>query len=87
MEEPDFKRRKSDLNQDLMTRLLETEHMETRVVANILQIENLKDDLEEFKNDVKKRLTRIEGWLMSTLGIILTGVIGVVGTVALKFLG
>lgn len=68
--------------------LIEHEQYEATIVANLMQIDSIKEDLEEFKSDTKTRMGRIESWVVSSLGVavttLLTMVVTILGTIFLK---
>lgn len=80
--EPDHSRRLSDITE--ISDLLNQETIDSRVISNVLEIRNIKKDLEEFKTDTKGRMIRIENWMVSSLSVGFTTLITVLGMILFK---
>jgi hypothetical protein len=71
------KRRDYDLNP--LHYLIGNENFDAHIISNIMRIDSIKEDLEEFKTDTKTRLSKIEGWIFTLVGIAVSTLIAIVG--------
>lgn len=62
-------------------------NLEAHIIADMLRIESITAELREFKTDTKKRLDKIEGWVIAIVGTTVTTLIATVVSLALKVFG
>lgn len=72
---PDLKKREADLY---------SENVEAHIIADMLRIESITTELKEFKVDTKERLNKIEGWIVSIVGITVTTLLATIGSIVFK---
>lgn len=63
----------------------ESGNLEAHIIADMLRIESITAELREFKLDTKKRLDKIEGWVVAIVGVTVTTLIATVGSLIFKF--
>lgn len=61
-------------------------NLEAHIIADMLRIESITAELREFKEDTKKRLDKLEGWIVAIVGITVTTLIATLGSVVLKIM-
>ena len=57
----------------------ESGNLEAHIIADMLRIESITTELREFKQDTKKRLDKIEGWIVGIIGVTVTTLIATIG--------
>lgn len=57
----------------------ESGNLEAHIIADMLRIESITTEVREFKNDTKKRLDKLEGWIVGIIGVTVTTLIATVG--------
>ena len=62
-------------------------NLEAHIIADMLRIESITTELREFKNDTKKRLDKIEGWVIAIVGTTVTTLIATVASLVIKMVG
>lgn len=70
-------------NVDQRTKLY-TDTVEAHIIADMLRIESITTELKEFKSDTKERLSKIEGWVVSIVGVTVTTLLATIGSIILK---
>lgn len=63
----------------------ESGNLEAHIIADMLRIESITTELREFKNDTKKRLDKIEGWVVAIVGVTVTTLLATLGSILFKF--
>ena len=58
--------------------------VEAHLIADMLRIEGITNELREFKLDTKAKLNKLENWIVSIVGITVTTLIATVGSILLK---
>ena len=61
-------------------------NLEAHIIADMLRIESITTELREFKEDTKKRFDKIEGWVVTIVGITVTTLIATVGGLVFRAL-
>jgi len=72
---PNIRRREADLYSN---------NVEAHIIADMLRIESITTELKEFKTDTKSRLNKIEGWIISIVGLTFTTLLAVLGAILYK---
>jgi hypothetical protein len=65
----------------------ESGNLEAHIIADMLRIESITTEVREFKSDTKKRLDKIEGWLVAIVGITVSTLLATVGALVFRMLG
>ena len=68
-------------------RYTDSGNLEAHIIADMLRIESITTELREFKNDTKKRLDKIEGWVIAIVGTTVTTLIATVASLVIKMVG
>lgn len=53
-------------------------NVEAHIIADMLRIENIANEMRDFKEMVKERLDRIENWIVGIVGITITSLVAVI---------
>lgn len=61
-------------------------NIEAHIIADMLRIESITTELREFKDDTKKRLDKIEGWIIGIVGITVSTLLSIVVSILFKVL-
>jgi len=69
---------------DRRTHDLYTDTVEAHIIADMLRIESITTELKEFKTDTKERLSKIEGWVVSIIGVTVTTLLATIGSIVFK---
>jgi len=64
----------------------ESGNLEAHIIADMLRIEGITTELREFKEDTKKRLDKLEGWIVAIVGVTVTTLIATVGGLVFRVL-
>lgn len=64
----------------------ESGNLEAHILADMLRIESITSEVREFKSDTKKRLDKIEGWIVAMVGITTTTLLATVGGLLFRVL-
>lgn len=64
----------------------ESGNLEAHIIADMLRIEGITTELREFKEDTKKRLDKLEGWIVGIIGVTVTTLIATVGGLIFRVL-
>jgi len=59
----------------------ESGNLEAHILADMLRIESITAEVREFKNDTKKRLDKLEGWIVAIVGVTVTTLLATVGSI------
>ena len=62
-------------------------NIEAHIIADMLRIESITAELREFKDDTKKRLDKLEGWIVAIVGVTVTTLIATLGGLVFRVLG
>ena len=62
----------------------EASNIEAHIIADMLRIESLTNEVREFKQDTKTRFDRIENWVISIVGLTVTTLLATVGSILFK---
>jgi hypothetical protein len=65
---------------------IENNNMEAHIIADMLRIEGITSELREFKDDTKQRLNKLEGWIVTIVGVTVTTLIATVGSLLWRVL-
>ena len=65
----------------------ESGNLEAHIIADMLRIESITTELREFKNDTKKRLDKLEGWIVAIIGVTVTTLLATVGGLIFRVMG
>ena len=65
----------------------ESGNLEAHIIADMLRIESITTELREFKNDTKKRLDKLEGWIVAIIGVTVTTLLATVGGLIFRVIG
>lgn len=76
-----------DLESIKHNRYTDSGNLEAHIIADMLRIESITTELREFKNDTKKRLDKIEGWVIAIVGTTVTTLIATVASLVIKMVG
>lgn len=68
-------------------RYLETGNLEAHIIADMLRIENITTELNEFKIDTKERLNKLENWIIGIVAITVTTLLSVVTAIIINMIG
>jgi len=68
-------------------RYVENNNMEAHIIADMLRIEGITTELREFKDDTKQRLNKLEGWIVTIVGVTVTTLIATVGSLLFRIIG
>lgn len=68
------------------TQYTESGNLEAHIIADMLRIESITTELREFKQDTKKRLDKIEGWVVAIIGVTVTTLIATVGGLVFRIM-
>lgn len=52
-------------------------NVEAHIIADMLRIENIANEMRDFKEMVKERLDRLENWIVGIVGITITSLVAV----------
>lgn len=52
-------------------------NVEAHIIADMLRIENIANEVRDFKEIVKERLDRLENWIVGIVGITVTSLVAV----------
>lgn len=74
------KRRKTDM----MPYEMEQGNLEAHIIADMLRIEGLTNEVREFKTEVRKRLDKLEGWIIGIVGVSVTTMLATIGSIVFK---
>jgi len=66
---------------------LETGNLEAHIIADMLRIENITTELNEFKIDTKERLNKLENWIIGIVAITVTTLLSVVTAIIINMIG
>ena len=66
---------------------LETGNLEAHIIADMLRIENITTELNEFKTDTKERLNKLENWIIGIVAITVTTLLSVVTAIIINMIG
>ena len=66
---------------------LETGNLEAHIIADMLRIENITTELNEFKTDTKERLNKLENWIIGIVAITVTKLLSVVTAIIINMIG
>ena len=66
---------------------LENGNVEAHIIADMLRIESITTELREFKDDTKRRLDKIENWLVAIVGTSFTTLIALVVGLLINMIG
>ena len=66
---------------------LYTGNVEAHIIADMLRIESITTELREFKEDTKKRLDKLEGWIVAIVGLTVTTLLATLGGLIFRVLG
>jgi hypothetical protein len=66
---------------------LESGNLEAHIIADMLRIENITTELQEFKSDTKERLNKLENWIIGIVGITVTTLLSVVTAIIINMIG
>lgn len=61
-------------------------NIEAHIIADMLRIESITTELREFKDDTKKRLDKIEGWIIGIIGVTVSTLLSIVVSILFKVL-
>lgn len=64
----------------------ESGNLEAHILADMLRIESITTEVREFKNDTKKRLDKLEGWIVAIVGVTVTTLLATLGSIAFKIM-
>jgi len=64
----------------------ESGNLEAHIIADMLRIEGITTELREFKEDTKKRLDKLEGWIVAIVGVTVTTLIATLGGLLFRVL-
>ena len=64
----------------------ESGNLEAHIIADMLRIEGITTELREFKEDTKKRLDKLEGWIVAIVGVTVTTLIATIGGLLFRVL-
>ena len=78
--EPELERRRQS------DRYLESGNLEAHIIADMLRIESITTELRDFKEDTKKRLDKLEGWIIAIVGVTVSTLIATLGGLIFKVL-
>lgn len=76
--EPELERRRQS------DKYLETGNLEAHIIADMLRIESITTELRDFKEDTKKRLDKLEGWIIAIVGVTVSTLIATLGGIVFK---
>lgn len=76
-----------DMNAIKNNTYTDSSNLEAHIIADMLRIESITAELREFKTDTKKRLDKIEGWVIAIVGTTVTTLIATVVSLMLKLFG
>jgi hypothetical protein len=76
--EPELERRRQS------NKYLETGNLEAHIIADMLRIESITTELRDFKEDTKKRLDKLEGWIIAIVGVTVSTLIATLGGIVFK---
>lgn len=62
-------------------------NLEAHIIADMLRIESITSELREFKDDTKKRLDKLEGWIVAIVGVTVTTLLATLGSIVFRILG
>ena len=65
----------------------ENNNLEAHIIADMLRIESITTELREFKDDTKRRLDKIENWLVAIVGTSFTTLIALVVGLLINMIG
>jgi hypothetical protein len=65
----------------------ESNNLEAHIIADMLRIESITTELREFKDDTKRRLDKIENWLVAIVGTSFTTLIALVVGLLINMIG
>jgi len=77
MENPELRKREDSLYSN---------NIEAHIIADMLRIESITTELREFKVDTKARLNKIEGWIISIVGLTVSTLLAVLGAIIFNVL-
>jgi hypothetical protein len=66
---------------------LESGNLEAHIIADMLRIENITTELNEFKTDTKERLNKLENWIIGIVAITVTTLLSVVTAIIINMIG
>ena len=69
-------RARTDANADLED-VYSRGNIEAHIIADMLRIENIANEVREFKEVVKERLDKIENWIVGIVGITITSLVAI----------
>lgn len=69
------------------TMYTESGNLEAHIIADMLRIESITTEVREFKNDTKKRLDKLEGWIVAIIGVTVTTLLATVGGLIFRVMG
>lgn len=52
-------------------------NVEAHIIADMLRIENIANEMRDFKEIVKERLDKIENWIVGIVGITITSLVAI----------
>lgn len=55
-------------------------NVEAHIIADMLRIENITNEVRDFKEVVKERLDRMENWIVGIVGITVTSLVAIVAS-------
>jgi hypothetical protein len=79
--------RKTNPEQSPRETYLQDGNIEAHIIADMLRIESITAELREFKDDTKKRLDKLEGWIVAIVGVTVTTLIATLGGLVFRVLG
>lgn len=53
-------------------------NVEAHIIADMLRIENIANEVRDFKELVKERMDRLENWIVGIVGITITSLVAVI---------
>ena len=76
--EPELERRRQS------DKYMESGNLEAHIIADMLRIESITTELRDFKEDTKKRLDKLEGWIIAIVGVTVSTLIATLGGIVFK---
>jgi hypothetical protein len=63
---------------------IESSNIEAHIIADMLRIEHLTNELKDFKEESRKRFDKLEGWIIGIVGVTVTTLLATVGSILFK---
>lgn len=87
MDEQDPQLNRQQRNRSNQIMYTESGNLEAHIIADMLRIESITTEVREFKQDTKKRLDKIEGWIVAIIGVTVTTLLATVGGLIFRVIG